>query len=76
MLFRSHLYFDTIVFEPETLDYLVSKVGPDKIMLGSDWPFPIGDFEPRKVVEAAKLSETDRAGILGGNAARIFGLEI
>ncbi|MEL0091317.1 MAG: amidohydrolase family protein [Rhodospirillales bacterium] len=72
----SHLYFDTIVFEPETLDYLVSKVGPDKIMLGSDWPFPIGDFEPRKVVEAAKLSETDRAGILGGNAARIFGLEI
>jgi aminocarboxymuconate-semialdehyde decarboxylase len=72
----SRLYFDTIVFEPDTLDYLVSKVGADKVMLGSDWPFPIGDFEPRKVVEAANLSDADRASVLGGNAARIFGLGI
>jgi aminocarboxymuconate-semialdehyde decarboxylase len=72
----SRLYFDTIVFEPDTLNYLVSKVGADKVMLGSDWPFPIGDFEPRKVVEAANLSDADRASVLGGNAARIFGLGI
>lgn len=71
----TRLYFDTIVFEPETLDFLVAKVGADKIMLGSDWPFPIGDFTPRKVVEAAKLSDADRAAVLGGNAARIFRLE-
>lgn len=69
------LYFDTIVFEPETLDFLVAKVGADKVMLGSDWPFPIGDFAPRKVVEAANLGDADRDAILGGNAARIFGLE-
>ncbi len=68
------LYFDTIVFEPETLDFLVAKVGADKVMLGSDWPFPIGDFQPRQVVEGAKLSESERAGVLGGNAARVFGL--
>ena len=51
-------------------------MGADKVMLGSDWPFPIGDFEPRKVVEAANLSDADRASVLGGNAARIFGLGI
>ncbi|MEQ8696055.1 MAG: amidohydrolase family protein, partial [Bauldia litoralis] len=71
----ARLYFDTIVFEPATLDYLVAKVGADKVMLGSDWPFPIGDFAPRKVVEAANLSDADRSAILGGNARRIFNLE-
>lgn len=71
----ARLYFDTIVFEPETLDFLKAKVGADKIMLGSDWPFPIGDFTPRKVVAAADLSASEREAILGGNAARIFGLE-
>lgn len=69
------LYFDTIVFEPSTLDFLVAKVGVDKVMLGSDWPFPIGDFTPAKVVEGAKLSDADRTAILGGNAKRIFGLD-
>ena len=69
------MYFDTIVFEPSTLDFLVSKVGADKIMLGSDWPFPIGDFQPTKVVEGANLSAADKAGILGGNARRVFGLD-
>jgi aminocarboxymuconate-semialdehyde decarboxylase len=70
------LYFDTIVFEPETLNFLAAKVGVDKILLGSDWPFPIGDFAPRKVVEAADLSDADRQAIMGGNAAGIFGLEV
>lgn len=71
----ARLYFDTIVFEPSTLDFLVAKVGADKIMLGSDWPFPIGDFTPAKVVEGAALSDSDRTAILGGNAKRIFGLD-
>ena len=44
-------------------------------MLGSDWPFPIGDFQPTKVVEGANLSAADKAGILGGNARRVFGLD-
>jgi len=69
------LYFDTIVFEPSTLDFLVAKVGADRIMLGSDWPFPIGDFTPAKVVAGANLTDEQRAGVLGGNAVRIFGLD-
>lgn len=71
----ARLYFDTIVFEPSTLDFLVAKVGVDKIMLGSDWPFPIGDFTPGKVVAGATLSDANRTAILGGNAKRIFGLD-
>lgn len=71
----ARMYFDTIVFEPAALDYLVAQVGADKIMLGSDWPFPIGDFQPTKVVEGANLTAAEKAGILGGNANRVFGLD-
>ena len=42
-------------------------------MLGSDYPFPIGDLTPRAVVERAALPDQHRDQILGGNAARLFG---
>ena len=42
-------------------------------MLGSDYPFPIGDLSPQAVVGRAALPESDRGQILGGNAARLFG---
>jgi hypothetical protein len=35
------------------LEYLAKKAGADRVMLGSDHPFPIGDPEPTRVVEAA-----------------------
>jgi predicted TIM-barrel fold metal-dependent hydrolase len=41
-------------------------------MLGSDYPFPIGDTEPLKVVEDANLTDTQKSMILGETAARLF----
>lgn len=70
----AQLYFDSIVFEPDVLDFLVQRVGIDKVMLGSDWPFPIGDMEPRKVVADCSLSQADKDKILEGNAQALFGL--
>jgi aminocarboxymuconate-semialdehyde decarboxylase len=69
----AHLYFDSVVFDPSVLEFLVAKAGPDRVMLGSDYPFPIGDLTPRAVVEQAGLPGSDRGQILGGNAARLFG---
>jgi len=43
-------------------------------MLGSDYPFPIGDPEPRKVIEQARLTEAERTMILGDTASTLFGL--
>jgi predicted TIM-barrel fold metal-dependent hydrolase len=43
-------------------------------MLGSDYPFPIGDQEPRSVIESAEFSEGDMESMLTGNARRLFGL--
>jgi aminocarboxymuconate-semialdehyde decarboxylase len=66
------LYFDSVVFDPAVLEFVVAKAGRDRVLLGSDYPFPIGDLAPRDVVERAALRDADRAGILGGNAARLL----
>jgi aminocarboxymuconate-semialdehyde decarboxylase len=66
------LYFDTVLFEPLALRFLCDVAGADKIMLGSDFPFGIGDLEPRGVVDRTALTASEREAILGGNAARIF----
>jgi aminocarboxymuconate-semialdehyde decarboxylase len=66
------LYFDTVLFEARALRYLCDVAGADKILLGSDHPFPIGDAEPLRVVEETPLSATERKSILGDTAARLF----
>jgi aminocarboxymuconate-semialdehyde decarboxylase len=68
-------YFDSLVFQPEALKFLCDKVGADRVMLGSDYPFPIGDPVPVKVVESADLSSDAKDMILGGTAAKMFGIE-
>ena len=68
------LYFDSIVFQPDILQFLSKKVGVEKIMLGSDYPFPIGDQEPRSVIDKAGFSESDQELMLTGNARELFRL--
>ncbi|MCJ9700577.1 amidohydrolase family protein [Bradyrhizobium sp. SHOUNA76] len=68
------MYYDTIVQDPRTLRYLADIVGADRIMMGSDMPFPIGDLAPCKIVEETKFSEAERKAINGGLAAKLFGM--
>ena len=66
------LYFDSCVFDAEALEFLARVTRPERVMLGSDMPFPIGDPEPRRPIERAVLSEAQRAAILGETAQRVF----
>ncbi len=66
------LYYDTIVQDPRALRYLASIVGADRIMMGSDMPFPIGDLTPMKVVAEAGFSSAEADMINGGLAASLF----
>ena len=68
------LYYDTIVQDPRTLRYLADMVGAERIMMGSDMPFPIGDLAPLRIVEETPFSDAERASINGGLAQRLFGL--
>jgi len=71
---RRFLY-DTLVQRPDALRYLVQLVGHDRVMLGSDHPFWLGDPDPLRVVREAGLDGATEAAILGENAARIFHLD-
>jgi aminocarboxymuconate-semialdehyde decarboxylase len=66
------MYFDSCVFDADSLEYLARKAAPERIMLGSDQPFPIGDPEPKKVLEGAYFNEAQKKGILGGTAQGVF----
>jgi aminocarboxymuconate-semialdehyde decarboxylase len=68
------LYFDSIVFRPEALRFLSDLVGTERIMLGSDYPFPIGDVTPTKVIRDAGYDDDATAAMLGGTARRLFNL--
>ena len=69
------LYFDTVLFEPQALRFLCDVAGADRVVLGSDHPFPIGDPAPTRVVEETPLTEAERRAILGETAARIFHID-
>jgi len=68
------MYYDTIVQDTRALRYLADVVGADRIMMGSDMPFPIGDQAPLKIVQETSFSDAERASINGGLVQKLFGL--
>jgi aminocarboxymuconate-semialdehyde decarboxylase len=68
------LYTDSIVHDPRVLRFVIEMIGADRIMMGSDMPFPIGDEEPFRIVAAAGLKPDQVASISGGLAAKLFRL--
>jgi aminocarboxymuconate-semialdehyde decarboxylase len=68
----SAIYTDTILHDPRVLKFVIEMMGTERLMMGSDMPFPIGDSEPMKIVAAAGLSAAQTASINGGLAARLF----
>ena len=68
------LYYDTLLHDPAALAFLIDAVGVDRIMMGSDMPFPIGDPAPRAVLDHLALDQADRATLETGVARKLFGL--
>jgi aminocarboxymuconate-semialdehyde decarboxylase len=67
-----HLYTDTVVHDARVLKFVVEMLGADRLMMGSDMPFPIGDTEPTRIVAQAGLSEEETKSISGELAAKLF----
>ncbi len=68
---------DSAVFSHDSLQLLTAVMGVDRVMLGSDYPFPLGEIVPGNLIaEAPFLSDADKAKLHAGNAAAFFGLSL
>jgi aminocarboxymuconate-semialdehyde decarboxylase len=72
--YLKRIYFDTIVFTPEQLRALITAYSADHIMMGTDYPFDMADYDPIGLLAASGLSAEVMAAIAGGNAQRLFGM--
>jgi aminocarboxymuconate-semialdehyde decarboxylase len=68
-------YFDTLTHDDALLRALIDYAGPDHVLLGSDYPFDMGDARHVDTVRALGLAPEVEEAILGGNAERLLGLE-
>jgi aminocarboxymuconate-semialdehyde decarboxylase len=72
--YLKQIYFDSLVYSPQQLQALIAQVGASQIVIGTDYAFDMGDYDPHELIESVVgLSEEERAAILGGNAQRLLG---
>jgi aminocarboxymuconate-semialdehyde decarboxylase len=67
-------WVDSHVCDHKMLQYVIDLIGADKVLQGSDYPFPLGEAVPGELVRTAPLSNTDKEKIMGTNAKNWLGL--
>jgi aminocarboxymuconate-semialdehyde decarboxylase len=74
--YLKRIFYDAVVFHPEALADLINRVGSSQVLLGTDYPFDMGEEDPLSLVSLiANLSESQCAALLGENAKRLLGLQ-
>ncbi len=68
------MYFDSVVFTDHQLEYLVKTFGADHIMMGSDYPFDMADYDPVEHIATSDLDDSEKAAVAGGTAIQLLGL--
>ncbi|MFD5875442.1 amidohydrolase family protein [Streptomyces sp. NPDC060322] len=74
--YLKRLYFDSLVHDPHVLRELIRVAGPDRVLLGSDFPFDMGCDDPVAALRAARLSEADLDAVRGRNASALLNLTL
>jgi aminocarboxymuconate-semialdehyde decarboxylase len=68
------LNYDTLIFDPMNMRLLIDRLGTDCLIMGSDYPFPLREMPPGKVIDALEgISHEQRAAMLSRNALRFLG---
>ena len=73
--YLGHFFLDSLVQDPDALLHLIRLAGADKIVLGSDYPFPLGEAEPGKLIESMELPQHTKERLLSENALNFLGLD-
>jgi aminocarboxymuconate-semialdehyde decarboxylase len=75
--YLKRLYFDSLVYTHDQLQYLIEQYGADHLLVGTDYPADMGEIDPVGFIERCPgLDDTERRAILGRNAARLLNLEM
>jgi aminocarboxymuconate-semialdehyde decarboxylase len=68
------LYFDSVVYDPQIVRFISDMAGADRIVMGTDEPFTIAEQQPVKFIESCNFDAGDQKAIMGGTAAKLFGI--
>lgn len=71
--YLDNLRFDTVIFDPRALEFLIGLAGAERVLFGTDLPFDMGDVASRDLLTAGDPAIAEQ--VLGGNAAQLFGIE-
>ncbi|MGH7829331.1 MAG: amidohydrolase family protein, partial [Candidatus Binatia bacterium] len=71
---KKNLYFDAMIYRVDALDYLRRVAGSDHLMVGTDYPYTLGDWLCVEKIEALDCPESEKLAILEGNAKRLLKL--
>lgn len=69
------IWFDSLVHSKEMLRYLIDLAGADRVALGTDYPFPLGELEPGKLIESMGFDEATAAELFHGAALKWLGVD-
>ena len=72
--YLKHFYVDSLVHDQKAMLFLLDKMGPEQIALGSDYPFLLGEHHPGQLIEKMNLSNSIKQRILAGTALEWLGL--
>jgi aminocarboxymuconate-semialdehyde decarboxylase len=68
----NRFYVDSAVFDNRALQFLVSTMGPNRVVLGSDYPFPLGEHRVGSLIRSSGLSADEKTHLLSTNAAEFL----
>jgi aminocarboxymuconate-semialdehyde decarboxylase len=72
----ARFYVDSLVHDPDALRLLLKLFGAERVAFGSDYPFPLGESHPGKLIESMKeLSSKEKAQVLSGTAREFLGMD-
>jgi aminocarboxymuconate-semialdehyde decarboxylase len=73
--YMGKFWLDSLVHDPLMLDYVVNLVGENRVALGTDYPFPLGELEPGELINGTNYSENKKGNLLHGSALEWMNLD-
>lgn len=73
--YLGRFWLDSLVHDPAMLQHVVNLVGPERVALGTDYPFPLGELQPGTLIRSMPWDDAQKEILLSGAALQWLGLE-